>query len=141
MKNFFFVSDEADFFFQSGRATLGDTIYRYMYNAEKFSPEQLLENLKISSEHQALEIVDRVEASMYTWRRKTCMSHSKSSWDMVKELMSENEKSDKNFMLAERADSLLYSLKCRYPGLSQTSLDTRKIQCNRVSFHPQVKKI
>ncbi|CAM8974426.1 unnamed protein product [Rhodiola kirilowii] len=116
---------------KSGRATLGDTIYRYMYNAEKFSPEQLMENLKISSDHQALEIVDRVEASMYTWRRKACMSHSTSSWDMVKNLMSENEKSDKNFMLAERADSLMYSLKVRYPGLTQTSLDTRKIQCNR----------
>ncbi|CAM8976102.1 unnamed protein product [Rhodiola kirilowii] len=34
-------------------------------------------------------------------------------------------------MLAERADSLMYSLKVRYPGLTQTSLDTRKIQCNR----------
>uniref|UniRef100_A0A7N0R8A3 PRONE domain-containing protein n=1 Tax=Kalanchoe fedtschenkoi TaxID=63787 RepID=A0A7N0R8A3_KALFE len=116
---------------KSGRASVGDTIYRYMYNAEKFSPEQLLDNLKISSEHEALEIADRVEASMYTWRRKACMSHSKSSWNMVKDLMSEDEKSDKNYMLAERADSLLFSLKHRYPGLSQTSLDTCKIQCNR----------
>lgn len=110
-----------------------------MHNAGKFSPEQLLESLKISSERDALEIADRVEASMYIWRRKACINHSKSSWDLVKDLMSENEKSDKNYMLAERADSLLFSLKRRYPGLSQTSLDTCKIQCNQVISFPFTK--
>ncbi|KAG8475130.1 hypothetical protein CXB51_032000 [Gossypium anomalum] len=116
---------------KSGRASIGDPIYRYMYTTEKFSPEYLLDCLNIASEHEALELADRVEASMYTWRRKACMIHSKSSWSMVKDLMSDVDRSDKNHILAERAESLLFSLKQRYPELSQTSLDTCKIQYNR----------
>nr|KJB49485.1 hypothetical protein B456_008G121400 [Gossypium raimondii] len=116
---------------KSGRASIGDPIYRYMYTTEKFSPEYLLDCLNIASEHEALELADRVEASMYTWRRKACMIHSKSSWSMVKDLMSDVNRSDKNHILAERAESLLFSLKQRYPELSQTSLDTCKIQYNR----------
>ncbi|KAI4328787.1 hypothetical protein L6164_021117 [Bauhinia variegata] len=116
---------------KSGRASLGDTIYRYMHTASKFSPAYLLDCLNISSEHEALEIADKVEASMFTWRRKACLSHSKSSWNKVKEHMSETERSDKNYILAERAESMLFSLKQRYPELSQTTLDTCKIQFNR----------
>ncbi|XP_020219194.1 rop guanine nucleotide exchange factor 3 isoform X2 [Cajanus cajan] len=116
---------------KSGRSSLGDSIYHYMYNADKFSPEQLLDCLKISSEHEALELADRVESSMYTWRRKACLSHSKSSWSKVKDLMDDTDYKDKNYTLAERAESLLFCLKQRYPELSQTSLDTCKIQYNR----------
>lgn len=119
---------------QSGRASLGDSIYRYVHTADKFSPDNLLDFLNISSEHEALELADRVEASMYTWRRKACLSHSKSSWNKVKDLMSDTDRSDKNYILAERAETLLFCLKQRYPELSQTSLDTFKIQYNRVSF-------
>lgn len=119
---------------QSGRASVGDSIYRYLHTADKFSADHLLDCLKISSEHEALELADRVESSMYTWRRKACLSHSKSSWSKVKDLMSDTDGSDKNYILAERADTLLYCLKQRYPELSQTSLDTCKIQYNRVSF-------
>ncbi|KAF7844514.1 rop guanine nucleotide exchange factor 3-like [Senna tora] len=116
---------------KSGRTSLGDSIYRYMHSADKFSPDHLLECLNISSEHEALELVDRVEASMYTWRRKACVSHSKSSWNKVKDLMAETDRSNKNYILAERAETLLFCLKQRYPELSQTSLDTCKIQYNR----------
>lgn len=101
--------------------------------SDKFSPDQLLDNLNISSEHEALDLADRVEASMYTWRRKACIAHSKSSWDTVKQHISEIERTDKNHDLAERAESLLFSLRQRYPELSQTSLDTCKIQYNKVS--------
>ncbi|KAJ7951144.1 putative Rop guanine nucleotide exchange factor [Quillaja saponaria] len=116
---------------KSGRSSLGDPIYRYMYTADKFSPDHLLDHLNITSEHEALELADKVEASMYTWRRKSCLSHSKSSWEMVKDLISETDRSDKNYTLAERAETLLFCLKQRYPELSQTSLDTCKIQYNR----------
>lgn len=71
---------------------------------------------------------------MYTWRRKACLSHSKSSWNKVKDLMADTDRSDKNFVLAERAETLLFCLKQRYPELSQTSLDTCKIQYNQVSL-------
>ncbi|CAN6568126.1 unnamed protein product [Malus baccata var. baccata] len=116
---------------KSGKACLGDSIYHYMCTTDKFSPDQLLDCLDIATELEALNLADRVEASMYTWRRKACMSNSKSSWIMVKDLMSETDWNDKNYVLAERAECLLFCLKQRYPELSQTSLDTCKIQCNR----------
>uniref|UniRef100_A0A2P2JDE4 Rop guanine nucleotide exchange factor 3 n=2 Tax=Rhizophora mucronata TaxID=61149 RepID=A0A2P2JDE4_RHIMU len=116
---------------KSGKASIGDTIYRNMCTTEKFSPECLLNCLNIASEHEALELADQVEASMYTWRRKACINHSKSSWDMVKDMMSGIDQTDKNHVLAEKAESLLFCLKQRYPGLSQTSLDICKIQYNQ----------
>jgi hypothetical protein len=105
-----------------------------MHSADKFSPGNLLDCLKISTEHEALELADRVESSMYTWRRKACISHSKSSWNKVKEFMADTGQSDKNYVLADRAETLLFFLKQRYPELSQTSLDTCKIQYNQVIF-------
>ncbi|KAL9304688.1 Rop guanine nucleotide exchange factor 2 [Arabidopsis thaliana] len=116
---------------KSGKASTGDAIYRHMTSSGRFSPEKLLDRLKIVSEHEALQLADRVEASMYTWRRKACLNNSKSSWNMVKDLMSITERSDKNYVLAERAESLLFCLKQRYPELSQTSLDICKIHCNK----------
>ncbi|KDP28625.1 hypothetical protein JCGZ_14396 [Jatropha curcas] len=116
---------------KSGRASLGDTIYRYMCSTDKFSPHHVLNRLNMASEHEALELADQIEASMYTWRRKACLSNSKSSWGMVKELMSDVDRTDKNHVLAERAESLLFCLKQRYPELAQTSLDTCKIQYNK----------
>ncbi|VFQ74744.1 unnamed protein product [Cuscuta campestris] len=117
---------------KSGKASVGESIYRYISSGEKFSPEKLLDSVNISSEHEALELADKVEASMYTWRRKACLAHAKSSWEMVKELMSDiDNKPDKNCVFAERAETLLFTLKQRYPELSQTTLDTCKIQCNK----------
>lgn len=110
--------------------SIGESIYRYMSTTDKFSPEYILDCLDITSEHEALELADRVEAAMYVWRRKASMTSSKSSWDMVKDLMADG---DKNVTLATRAESLLLCLKQRYPGLSQTTLDSCKIQYDRVS--------
>lgn len=100
-----------------------------MSTIEPFSPDHLLDGLNISSEHDALEIADRVEASMHVWRRKASMHTSKSSWDMVKDLVADE---NKNQILASKAETLLLCLKQRYPGLSQTTLDTSKIQYNKV---------
>ncbi|XP_074301553.1 rop guanine nucleotide exchange factor 3-like [Silene latifolia] len=104
-----------------------------MSNAEVFSPDQLLDTLKITTEHEALKLADRVEASLYTWKRKAGMTHSR-SWNVMKELMYETDRNDKNYILADRAETLLFTLKHRFPSLSQTTLDTCKIQYNRVIF-------
>ncbi|KAG6603619.1 Rop guanine nucleotide exchange factor 7, partial [Cucurbita argyrosperma subsp. argyrosperma] len=120
---------------KNGRACLGDLIYRYI-SSDQFSPECLLDCLEMSSEHQAIEIANRVEASIYVWRRKTnskpatnsTKQSSKSSWEMVKELMVDSEKRE---LLAERAETLLLCLKQRFPGLPQTTLDMSKIQYNK----------
>ncbi|KAJ1384290.1 PRONE domain [Sesbania bispinosa] len=120
---------------KNARVNLGDVIHRYI-TSEHFSPECLLACLDLSSEHQAIEIANRAEASMYIWRKKTnskpvsisARSSSRSSWEMVKDLMVD---ADKRELFAERAESLLHSLKQRFPGLPQTALDMSKIQYNK----------
>ncbi|XP_062186682.1 rop guanine nucleotide exchange factor 3-like [Phragmites australis] len=118
---------------KSGRVGVGDAIYQYMSSGDQFSPENLLNFLNLSSEYEALEIADRVEAAMYVWRRKSSMTHVVmthvvSKWENVTEL---NADGDKNLVLASRARSLFLCLKQRFPGLSQTTLDTSKIQYNK----------
>ncbi|XP_066345833.1 rop guanine nucleotide exchange factor 3-like [Miscanthus floridulus] len=114
---------------KSGRASVGDSVYRVMLGADKFSPEFLLDTLDISSEHDALAMADRVEAAMYVWLRKASGSHGKLPWSKVKELAAADD--DKNVTLANRAESLLLCIKHRFPGLSQTTVDTSKIQFNK----------
>ncbi|KAL8161894.1 hypothetical protein V2J09_013383 [Rumex salicifolius] len=129
--------DVPDSFFETlpknGRACLGDMIYRYI-TSDRFSPECLLDCVDLSSEHVALEIANRVESAIYVWQRRVwhvtnpSRSTTKSSWEMVKDLMVDG---DKREVLAERAERLLLSLKQRCPGLTQTTLDTSKIQFNK----------
>lgn len=77
---------------------------------------------------------------MFVWRRKnsskpshnTHRSNSKTSWEMVKDLVSDGDKWEQ---LADRAESLLLCLKQRFPGLPQTTLDMSKIQYNKVFTH------
>jgi len=126
-------------FFQNARISLGDVIHRYI-TSDHFSPECLLACLDLSSEHQAIEIANRAEASMYIWRKKTNSkptsvsgrSSSRTSWEMVKDLMVD---ADKRELFAERAETLLLTLKQRFPGLPQTALDMSKIQYNKVCIH------
>ena len=121
-------------FLQSGKSCLGEIIYRYV-TAEQFSPECLLDCLDLSSEHHTLEVANRIEAAIHVWRLKgqkklTPQAKSKKSWGgKVKGLVGDKEKSH---VLSERADGLLQSLRLRYPGLPQTSLDMNKIQYNKV---------
>ncbi|CAN7070064.1 hypothetical protein IGI04_042125 [Brassica rapa subsp. trilocularis] len=113
-----------------GRSCLGDLIYRYI-SSDQFSPEYLLDCLDLSSEHQAIEIANRVESSIYLWHKRSNSkpaTNTKTSWEMVKELMVDGEKLE---VMADRAESLLISLKQRFPGLPQTALDMSKIQYNK----------
>ncbi|KAK6126111.1 hypothetical protein DH2020_040225 [Rehmannia glutinosa] len=87
--------------------------------AEMDIPDSYLEALP--------KIANRVEAAIYVWRRKmtskpvngTHRSNSKSSWDIVKDFVSD---ADKREQLADRAESLLLCLKQRFPGLTQTDV-------------------
>lgn len=123
---------------QTGKACLGDIIYRYI-TAEQFSPECLLDCLDLSSEHHTLEVANRIEASVHLWRlkdRKKYHTHQKpkrKTWGgKVKDLVADGER---NLSLAQRAETLLHSLKLRFPGLPQTALDMSKIQYNRVIIY------
>ncbi|KAJ6720517.1 ROP GUANINE NUCLEOTIDE EXCHANGE FACTOR 5 [Salix viminalis] len=120
---------------KNGKACLGDLVYRYI-TSDQFSAECLLDCLDLSSEHVALDIANRVESAIYVWRRRTHSrpppnpnrSATKSSWEMVKDLIVDG---DKRELLADRAESLLLSMKQWFPNLTQTTLDTSKIQFNK----------
>ncbi|XP_071691405.1 rop guanine nucleotide exchange factor 1 [Rutidosis leptorrhynchoides] len=116
---------------KNGKACLGDIIYRYL-TAEQFSPDCLLDCLDLSSEHHTLEVANRVEGAIYTWKlkdRKKNINHPKTKHSLwsgkVKGLVADG---DRNTLLAQRAETLLRSLRLRFPGLPQTSLDMSKIQ-------------
>ncbi|WOL14928.1 rop guanine nucleotide exchange factor 7-like isoform X2 [Canna indica] len=116
---------------KNGRASLGDVMYRYV-TSDQFSPECLLDCLDLSSEHQVLEVANRVEAAIYIWRRSSRTSSApKSSWEIVKDMIADTAAADKRESLADRAETLLLCLKQRFPSLTQTSLDTSKIQFNK----------
>ena len=129
--------DHTIIWIQNGRESLGDVMHRYI-TSDQFSADCLLDCLEFSSEHQALEIANRLEASIYMWRQKTTArpksstvrSNPRSSWGKVKDKMIDAEKRE---LFADRAESLLICLKQRFPGLTQTTLDMSKIQCNKVS--------
>ncbi|XP_042494968.1 rop guanine nucleotide exchange factor 1-like [Macadamia integrifolia] len=119
---------------QSGKACLGEIIYRYI-TADQFSPECLLDCLDLSTEHHTSDIANRIEAAVHVWRLKDPKKRSnhaktgRSSWGgKVKGLVGEMEKSH---ILAQRAETLLQSLRIWYPGLPQTVLDMNKIQYNK----------
>ncbi|EEF33969.1 rop guanine nucleotide exchange factor 1 [Ricinus communis] len=118
-----------------GKACLGDIIYRYI-TAEQFSPECLLDCLDLSTEHHTLEIANRIEAALHVWKQKDQRKHTShtkarhTSWGgKVKGLVADTKR--KNTFLAQRAETLLQSLRLRFPGLPQTALDMHKIQYNK----------
>ncbi|CAL1374631.1 unnamed protein product [Linum trigynum] len=122
---------------KNGRACLGDFVYRYI-TSDQFSTDCLLDSLDLSSEHVALDLANRVESAVYVWRRRAHhpkpptlqnRSTTRTSWEMVKDLMIDGD--NRRELLAERAESLLLSLKQRFPSLTQTTLDTSKIQFNK----------
>ena len=122
--------------FQSGKACLGETIYRFI-TADRFSPECLLDYLDLSSEYTTVEIANRIEAAAQIWKQKHLKrqlkptNSVKSSWGgKVKGLVGDM---DKYKLLASRADTILQNLKIRFPGLPQTTLDMSKIQYNKVN--------
>ncbi|KAF7841409.1 rop guanine nucleotide exchange factor 1 [Senna tora] len=119
---------------KNGKACLGDIIYRYI-TADQFTPERILDCLDLTSEHHTLDIANRIEGAVHVWRQKDQKKHQnsvkarRSSWGgKVKGLVADSEK---NHFLAQRAETLLESLKHRFPGLAQTALDMAKIQYNK----------
>lgn len=120
---------------QNGRDCLGDIIYRYI-TADQFSPEYLLDCLDLSSEHHTLDVANRIEAAVHVWKMKERKKHpnvekpKRKSWGgKMKGYIADGEK---NNFLAQRAETLLHSLRLRFPGLPQTALDMSKIQYNKV---------
>jgi len=126
---------------QNGKACLGDELYRAI-TSDRFSRERLVSNLDVNDEHSILEMANRLEAAVVGWRRRSQRKttaeispydsklNRKTSWSKMKQFGGDAER--RRALLAERAESVLVSLKQRVPGMAQTALDAHKIQFNRV---------
>lgn len=126
---------------KTGKSSLGDALYRTI-TVDYSSAENVLSLLDLSTEHNALEMANRLEAAIYTWKRRIYSRQSisiedgktgvKSSWSLVKE--SENELGRKELYM-ERSENILLNLKNKFPSIPQTFLDITKIQYNRDVGH------
>ncbi|KAK8524926.1 hypothetical protein V6N12_029777 [Hibiscus sabdariffa] len=108
---------------KNGRASLGESIYRSI-TVECFDPNQFLSAMDLSSEHQILDLKDRIEASIVIWKRKMVQKDGKSAWGSAVSY-------EKRELFEERAETVLHIIKHQYPGIPQSALDISKIQYNR----------
>ncbi|KAH7428938.1 hypothetical protein KP509_09G023900 [Ceratopteris richardii] len=123
---------------KNGKASLGEMMHKNI-TSDSFTPEAFLGVCDLSSEHKIVELADQIEAAIHVWRRsqpskdsskssRDPKKASKSSWDIVKEFVSDAERRD---FLAERAEEVLIRLRQKFPGLRQSLLDMTKIQHNK----------
>ena len=104
---------------------MGDVIYK-MITVEMFDADQFLIEMDLSSEHKILDLKNRIEASIVIWKRKMVQKDTKSAWGST-------VSTEKREQFEERAETILLLLKLGFPGISQSTLDITKIQCNRVN--------
>ncbi|XP_071730555.1 rop guanine nucleotide exchange factor 14-like [Rutidosis leptorrhynchoides] len=120
---------------KSGKASLGEDLYK-MLNRVSTSASSMLTSLHLKSENSALDVINRLEAAIYTWKNKikehdSRKSPSRTSWsfkDSVSEL-------DKMELLINRAEELSCEIKIRYPNLPQKFHDVMKIQYGKDVAH------
>lgn len=86
--------------------------------------EYFLASLDLSTEHNVLDLKNRIESSVVIWKRKMHQKDIK-SWGSAVSL-------EKREQFEERAETILHLLKNRFPGTPQSSLDISKIQYNKV---------
>jgi hypothetical protein len=122
-------------YLQSGKASLGEELYKCLF-AESSSSDEILGSLNLKFEHCALEVINRLEAAIFAWKLKVTdydsgKSPVRTSWSFIKDSMSEMDKME---LLLDRAEALLHHLKIRYPNLPHTFLNVTKIQYGKVSY-------
>ncbi|BFG30674.1 hypothetical protein CerSpe_169480 [Prunus speciosa] len=121
---------------KSGKASLGEELYKVL-TAETNSAEEMVNSLNLKSEHNALEVINRLEAAVFSWKERITEQVSgrspvRTSWSFIKDPLSEIDKTES---LLDRAEVLLQQLKTRYPNLPQTFLDVTKVQYGKDVGH------
>ncbi|KAL6279262.1 hypothetical protein ACE6H2_016143 [Prunus campanulata] len=121
---------------KSGKASLGEELYKVL-TAETNSAEEMVNSLNLKSEHNALEVINRLEAAVFSWKERITEQVSgrspvQTSWSFIKDPLSEIDKTES---LLGRAEVLLQQLKTRYPNLPQTFLDVTKVQYGKDVGH------
>ncbi len=135
------IESDALLIVQNERSSIGDLLYRNMAS-DNFSAEVFLSTLDTSDEHNILDVANQLETAMLIIREQTHLKQEqlwvketkfnpKAAWGKIREFVGDV---DRRVLLADRAESVLVGLKQRVPGLPQTTLDTNKIQFNRVGM-------
>ncbi|XP_051116476.1 rho guanine nucleotide exchange factor 8-like [Andrographis paniculata] len=108
---------------KSGRAILGETMYRYI-TEEYFDPDYFLTSIDLSSEHKIVDLKNKLEGLVVIWTRKLHCKDTRSSWGS-------GVSAEKREIFEERAELILQMLKQKFPGLPQSDLEISKIQFNQ----------
>ncbi|GAB4857964.1 hypothetical protein Ancab_015869 [Ancistrocladus abbreviatus] len=121
---------------KSGRASLGEELYKLLCNASSSSVE-MMNSLKLKSEREALDTMNKLEAAALSWRgriKEQAQSKSpvRTSWPFQKDPVSEVDKVE---YLLFRAEALLQQLKTEHPFLPHTFLDATKVQYGKDVGH------
>ncbi|CAI9784697.1 unnamed protein product [Fraxinus pennsylvanica] len=121
---------------KSGKECLGVELYKIL-TAESISVEEMMSCLILKSEHEALEVINRLESAMLAWKEKIMEQESgkspvRISWSFVKDPKSELDKAES---LVNRAEILLQLLKTKYSNLPQSFLDVTKVQYGKDVGH------
>lgn len=112
---------------------MGVDIY-HSIAAESIPVEEVLLSLNMESEHNVLEMINRLQGAIFAWKQRISDETMKKSpirypWSFVKDNRSEV---DKMAVYMERAEALLHLLKIRFPDLPQSFIDVTKVQYNKV---------
>ncbi|XP_048430875.1 rop guanine nucleotide exchange factor 14 isoform X2 [Pyrus x bretschneideri] len=118
---------------KSGKASLTEELNKVL-TAETNSAEEMLNSLNLKSEHNALEVINRLEAAVFSWKERiaeqaSSKSPARTSWSFIKDPLSEIDKMES---LLDQAEVLIQQLKTKYPNLPQTFLDVTKIQYGKI---------
>ncbi|XP_068305994.1 rop guanine nucleotide exchange factor 14 [Pyrus communis] len=121
---------------KSGKASLSEELNKVL-TAETNSAEEMLNSLNLKSEHNALEVINRLEAAVFSWKERiaeqaSSKSPARTSWSFIKDPLSEIDKMES---LLDQAEVLIQQLKTKYPNLPQTFLDVTKIQYGKDIGH------
>jgi hypothetical protein len=74
-------------YLQSGKASLCEELYKFLF-AESSSSDDILNSLNLKFEHCALEVINRLEAAIFTWKVKVIdhvsgKSPVRTSWSFI----------------------------------------------------------
>ena len=106
---------------------------------------EALNCLNLESQHVALEVINSLEAAVFSWREKirhveavssaatNSTSPVRTSWASLTFIKDPRDDVDKAELLQQRAEAIIQQLKTRHPNLPHTFLDAAKVQYGKVS--------
>ncbi|KAL8170522.1 hypothetical protein V2J09_022326 [Rumex salicifolius] len=118
-----------------------ESVGQHMYNilADESSPSsQMADSLKLKSDYEALDTINKLEAAQLVWRERILehetngKSCSRNSWPFTKDSASD---ADKIGLLVFKAEFLMQQLHLRHPNLPQSFINATKIQYGKDIGH------